>query len=178
MSTAAPTVCCSYASFFALGSSYAKRKDPPVSRRQVFLRSEHLRSAQDPIRLYRSNVINAVQYVLLYASRTGRQLCFAATQQKVSPAKTGGCVSLGWVFAVSGIVRDNATRAELSTGKIDRRNKHPNACDTCKNRWLYSNHLFLQIPIILSSHTYAMIFVQKENENAVINGVLAKDSSF
>lgn len=32
--------------------------------------------------------------------------------------------------------------------------------------------------IILSSHTYAMIFVQKENENAVINGVLAKDSSF
>jgi hypothetical protein len=74
--------------------------------------------------------------------------------------------------------RDNATRAELSTGKIDRRNKHPNACDTCKNRWLYSNHLFLQIPIILSSHTYAMIFVQKENENAVINGVLAKDSSF
>lgn len=96
MSTAAPTVCCSYASFFALGSSYAKRKDPPVSRRQVFLRSEHLRSAQDPIRLYRSNVINAVQYVLLYASRTGRQLCFAATQQKVSPV--GSIPFAGRVF--------------------------------------------------------------------------------
>ena len=57
-----------------------ERKDMPVSRRQVFLRSEHLRPAQDPIRLYRNNVINAVQYVLLYASCTGRQLCFAATQ--------------------------------------------------------------------------------------------------
>ena len=90
------TVCCSYASFFALGSSYAKRKDPPVSRRQVFLRSEHLRSAQDPIRLYRSNAINAVQYVLLYASRTGRQLCFAATQQKVSPV--GSIPFAGRVF--------------------------------------------------------------------------------
>ena len=52
---------------------------------------------------------------------------------------------------MSGIVRDNATRAELSTGKIDRRNKHPNACDTCKNRWFYSNHLFLQIPLDLLS---------------------------
>lgn len=97
MSTTAPTVCCSYASFFALGSSYAKRKDPPVSRRQVFLRSEHLRSAQDPIRLYRSNVINAVQYVLLYASRMGRQLCFAATQQKVSPV--GSIPFAGRVFS-------------------------------------------------------------------------------
>lgn len=53
------------------------------------------------------------------------------------------------MFAVSGIVRDNATRAELSTGKIDRRNKHPNACGICKNRWFYSNHLFLQIPLDL-----------------------------
>ena len=59
-----------------------ERKDMPVSRRQVFLCSEHLRSAQDPICLYRSNAVNAVQYVLLYASCTGRQLCFAATQQK------------------------------------------------------------------------------------------------
>lgn len=68
----------------------AKRKDPPVSRRQVFLRSEHLRSALDPIRLYRSSVINAVWHILLYAGRTGRQLCFAATQQKrVSPADAG-----------------------------------------------------------------------------------------
>lgn len=73
-----------------------KKKDPPVSRRQVFLRSEHLRSARDPIRLYRSNVINAVQYVLLYASRTGRQLCFAATQQKVSPV--GSIPFAGRVF--------------------------------------------------------------------------------
>ena len=53
------------------------------------------------------------------------------------------------MFAVSGIVRDNATRAELSTGKIDRRNKHPNACGICKNRWFYSIHLFLQIPDLL-----------------------------
>lgn len=68
----------------------AKRKDPPVSRRQVFLRSEHLKSALDPIRLYRSSVINAVWHILLYAGRTGRQLCFAATQQKeVSPADAG-----------------------------------------------------------------------------------------
>ena len=59
-----------------------ERKDTPVSCRQVFLCSEHLRSAQDPICLYRSNAVNAVQYVLLYASCTGRQLCFAATQQK------------------------------------------------------------------------------------------------
>ena len=62
-----------------------ERKDMPVSRRRVFLRSEHLRSAQDPIRLYRNNVINAVQYVLLYASCTGRQLCLQLRNKKASP---------------------------------------------------------------------------------------------
>ena len=83
----------------------AKRKDPPVSRRQVFLRSEHLRSAQDPIRLYRSSVINAVWHILLYAGRTGRQLCFAATQQKeVSPADAGKTPNwLSLIFEVEAI---------------------------------------------------------------------------
>lgn len=83
----------------------AKRKDPPVSRRQVFLRSEHLRSAQDPIRLYRSSVINAVWHILLYAGRTGRQLCFAATQQKeVSPADAGKTPNwLSLIFEVEAV---------------------------------------------------------------------------
>lgn len=36
------------------------------------------------------------------------------------------------VFAASGITQGNITLAELSTGKIDRRNKHPYACDTYK----------------------------------------------
>ena len=83
----------------------AKRKDPPVSRRQVFLRSEHLKSALDSIRLYRSNAVNAVQYVLLYASRTGRQLCFAATQQKgVSHADAGKTPNwLSLIFEVEAI---------------------------------------------------------------------------
>mgnify|MGYP004427265429 FL=1 len=83
----------------------AKRKDPPVSRRQVFLRSEHLKSALDSIRLYRSNAVNAVQYVLLYASRTGCQLCFAATQQKgVSHADAGKAPNwLSLIFEVEAI---------------------------------------------------------------------------
>lgn len=83
----------------------AKRKDPPVSRRQVFLRSEHLKSALDSIRLYRSNAVNAVQYVLLYASRTGCQLCFAATQQKeVSPADAGKTPNwLSLIFEVEAV---------------------------------------------------------------------------
>ena len=84
--------------------SYAKRKDPPVSSRRVFLRSEPFRSAQDPIRRHRSNAINAVQYVLLYAGRTGRQLCFAATQQKgVLPVGSrpfaAGCASSSFSFS-------------------------------------------------------------------------------
>lgn len=40
--------------------------------------------------------------------------------------------TLGWMFATSSITRGNTTLAELSTGKIDRRNEHPNACDTYK----------------------------------------------
>lgn len=83
----------------------AKRKDPPVSRRQVFLRSEHFRSALDPIRLHRSSVTNAVWYILLYAGRTRRQLCFAATQQKgVSPADAGKTPNwLSLIFEVEAI---------------------------------------------------------------------------
>lgn len=62
-------------------------------------------SAQDPIRLYRSSVINAVWPILLYAGRTGRQLCFAATQQKeVSPAYAGKTPNwLSLIFEVEAI---------------------------------------------------------------------------
>lgn len=83
----------------------AKRKDPPVSRRQVFLRSEHLRSALDPIRLYRSSVTNAVWHILLYAGRTGRQLCFAAAQQNgVSPSDAGKTPNwLSLIFEVEAV---------------------------------------------------------------------------
>ena len=62
-------------------------------------------SAQDPIRLYRSSVINAVWHILLYAGRTGRQLCFAATQQKgVSHADAGKAPNwLSLIFEVEAI---------------------------------------------------------------------------
>ena len=90
LNTTMNAICSRNRYIFGKAKTPAKRKDPPVSRRQVFLRSEHFRSALDPIRLYRSNVINAVWHILLYAGRTGRQLCFAATQQKeVSPADAG-----------------------------------------------------------------------------------------